>query len=294
MIEVRWHGRGGQGAVTSVELLAVSAIAAGKYAQGFPSFGPERRGAPVAAFTRIDDKKINVRSGIYEPDVVLVLDDYHTIDAPAIDLALSFLLDHMPPHLHLIVSTREDPQLPLARMRARGQLTELRAADLRFTPSEAAEFLNPVMGLSLSAADIAALEDRTEGWIAGLQLAAISMQGLDDAAGFVQSFTGSHRFVMDYLVDEVLLQQPEAIQHGIQRLCESRVEHAHHLVGDRRRVCQRAQDIEDGAYAQRAARPHRGRHRRLELGREQEADAHLVDALGHKLGRQNDLDAESL
>jgi LuxR family maltose regulon positive regulatory protein len=145
-------------------------------------------------------------------NIVLVLDDYHTIDAPAVDSALTFLLDHLPPQLHLVISTREDPQLPLARMRARGQLNELRAADLRFTPAEAAEFLNPVMGLQLSAADIAALEERTEGWIAGLQLAAISMQGLEDVEEFVQSFTGSHRFVMDYLVDEVLLQQPESIQ----------------------------------------------------------------------------------
>ena len=113
--------------------------------------------------------------------------------------------------MHLVIATREDPHLPLARLRARGQLTELRAADLRFTPAEAAEFLNQVMGLNLSAEDIAALETRTEGWIAGLQLAAlaatISMQGQQDAASFIQSFTGSHRFVLDYLVEEVL-QQP--------------------------------------------------------------------------------------
>ncbi len=101
--------------------------------------------------------------------------------------------------------------LPLARLRARGQLTELRAADLRFTPAEAAEFLNQVMGLNLSAEDIAALETRTEGWIAGLQLAALSMQGRSDAASFIQAFTGSHRFVLDYLVEEVLQRQPEGI-----------------------------------------------------------------------------------
>jgi LuxR family maltose regulon positive regulatory protein len=147
-----------------------------------------------------------------QDEVVLVLDDYHVIDAKPIDEALAFLIEHLPPPMHLVITTREDPQLPLARLRARGHLAELRAADLRFTASEAAEFLNPVMGLNLSAADVAALEDRTEGWIAGLQLAAISMQGHRDAAGFIQSFTGSHRFVMDYLVDEVLHQQPTYIQ----------------------------------------------------------------------------------
>ena len=108
---------------------------------------------------------------------VLVLDDYHVIDSKPVDNALTFLIEHLPPQMHLVIATREDPPLPLARLRARGQLTELRAADLRFTPSEAAEFLNQVMGLNLSAEDIAALETRTEGWIAGLQLAAISMQG---------------------------------------------------------------------------------------------------------------------
>jgi LuxR family transcriptional regulator, maltose regulon positive regulatory protein len=143
---------------------------------------------------------------------ILVLDDYHRIDSEAIDHALAFLLDHLPPRMHLVIATREDPPLPLARLRARGQLTELRAADLRFTPVEAAEFLNRVMGLSLSDGDVAALETRTEGWIAGLQLAALSMQGHQDTAGFIQSFTASHRFVLDYLVEEVLQQQPESIQ----------------------------------------------------------------------------------
>ena len=108
---------------------------------------------------------------------ILVLDDYHVIDSKPVDQALTFLLEHLPPQMHLVIATREDPPLPLARLRARGQLTELRAADLRFTPAEAAEFLNRVMGLNLSAEDIAALETRTEGWIAGLQLAALSMQG---------------------------------------------------------------------------------------------------------------------
>jgi hypothetical protein len=114
--------------------------------------------------------------------------------------------------MHLVIATREDPHLPLARLRARGQLTELRAADLRFTPAEAAEFLGQVMGLNLSAEDIAALEVRTEGWIAGLQLAAISMQGHKDTTNFIKSFTGSHHFVLDYLLEEVLEQQPESVQ----------------------------------------------------------------------------------
>ena len=144
-------------------------------------------------------------------DFILVLDDYHILDAKQIDNALTFLIEHMPPQMHLIIATREDPNLPLARLRARGQLTELRATDLRFTPAEAAEFLNR-MGLNLSAEDIAALEARTEGWIAGLQLAAISMQGHQDAASFIKSFTGSHHFVLDYLIEEVLHQQPESIQ----------------------------------------------------------------------------------
>ena len=143
---------------------------------------------------------------------VLVLDDYHVIDAKPVDNALTFLVEHLPPQMHLVIATREDPQLPLARLRARGQLTELRAADLRFTPAEAAEFLNQVMGLNLSAEDIAALEARTEGWIAGLQLAAISMRGQKDVAGFIKSFTGSHHFVLDYLVEEVLRQQSESVQ----------------------------------------------------------------------------------
>ena len=143
---------------------------------------------------------------------ILVLDDYHVIDAKPVDNALTFLLEHLPPQMHLVIATREDPHLPLARLRARGQLTELRAADLRFTPAEAAEFLNQVMGLNLSAEDIAALETRTEGWIAGLQLAALSMQGHRDAASFIKSFTGSHHFVLDYLVEEVLQQQSESVQ----------------------------------------------------------------------------------
>ncbi|MDQ3704952.1 MAG: LuxR C-terminal-related transcriptional regulator, partial [Chloroflexota bacterium] len=143
---------------------------------------------------------------------LLVLDDYHVIDAKAVDQALTFLVEHLPPQMHLVIATREDPQLPLARLRARDQLTELRVTDLRFTPSEAAGFLNQVMGLDLSTDDVDALETRTEGWIAGLQLAAISLKGHQAPTSFVKSFTGSHHFVMDYLVEEVLQQQPESVQ----------------------------------------------------------------------------------
>jgi LuxR family maltose regulon positive regulatory protein len=146
-------------------------------------------------------------------DFVLILDDYHVIDARPLDDALIFLLEHLPPRMHLVIATREDPPFPLASLRARGQMTELRAADLRFTASEAAEFLNPVMGLTLSAADIDALEARTEGWIAGLQLAALSMRGRQDIPGFIQAFTGDHRYIVDYLVEEVLQRQPAPIRN---------------------------------------------------------------------------------
>lgn len=145
-------------------------------------------------------------------NIILVLDDYHLIDSSPIDKSLTFLLENQPQNLHLMIATRDDPQLPLARLRARGQLSELRAADLRFTSSEAAKFLKNGMGLSLSAEDIDALESRTEGWIVGLQLAAISLQGLDDPSTHIKSFTGSHRFVLDYLIEEVLDQQPESVQ----------------------------------------------------------------------------------
>src|ERR1700730_16516087 len=143
---------------------------------------------------------------------VLVLDDYHVIDAKPVDLALTYLVEHLPPQMHLVIATREDPLLPLARLRARGELTELRAADLRFTPSEAAEFLNSVMGLNLSPGNIAALEDRTEGWMAGLQLAALSMRGREDIPEFIRAFTGDHRYILDYLVEEVLTRQPEPVR----------------------------------------------------------------------------------
>ena len=143
---------------------------------------------------------------------ILVLDDYHLLDARPIDQALAVLVEHLPPQLHLVITTREDPQLPLARLRARGQLTELRAADLRFTPAEVTAFLTDVMGLSLSAEELATLEARTEGWIAGLQLAALSLQGRQDAPAFIRAFAGDNRYIGDYLVEEVLQRQPERVR----------------------------------------------------------------------------------
>lgn len=148
----------------------------------------------------------------HDEPTVLVLDDYHLIDAAEVHRAVTFLLDHLPPHAGLAIATRADPPLPLPRLRARGELVELRAADLRFTPDEAAAFLTEVMGLHLSPDQTSALETRTEGWVAGLQLAGLALRGLDDAAGFVESFTGSHRFVLDYLVDEVLRRQEPQVR----------------------------------------------------------------------------------
>lgn len=143
---------------------------------------------------------------------ILVLDDYHVLGAGPIDQALAFLVEHLPPQLHLVVITREDPPLPLARLRARGHVTELRTADLRFTRPEAAAFLTEVMGLSLAGPDIDALEARTEGWVAGLQLAALSLQSHQSASDFIGAFAGDHRSVLEYLVDEVLNRQPDAIR----------------------------------------------------------------------------------
>jgi LuxR family maltose regulon positive regulatory protein len=140
--------------------------------------------------------------------LVLVLDDYHVITTPAIHEALTFLLDHLPPTLHLVIASREDPPLPLARLRVRGRANELRAADLRFTRDEAAAFLRDSMRLAVSADDVAALEARTEGWAAGLQLAALALHDRADQVGFIADFTGSNRFVVDYLAAEVLDRLP--------------------------------------------------------------------------------------
>jgi LuxR family maltose regulon positive regulatory protein len=150
--------------------------------------------------------------GTIAADIVLVLDDYHVIDARDVQDGMAFLLDHLPPGLHVVIASRADPALPLARWRARGELVEIRAAELRFTPHEAAAYLNEMMGLQLTTQDVAALEARTEGWIAALQLAALSMQGRDDVAGFIAGFAGDDRYVVDYLAEEVLQRQSDRVQ----------------------------------------------------------------------------------
>jgi LuxR family transcriptional regulator, maltose regulon positive regulatory protein len=142
-----------------------------------------------------------------DQDVVLVLDDYHLAENAELDTGLAFLIDHLPPRLHLVLGTRTDPALPLSRLRARGELLELRAAELRCTTEEAARFCSQTMGLELTPASVALLETRTEGWWAGLQLAALSLRDRPDPDRFLGAFAGSHRYVLDYLIEEVLHQQ---------------------------------------------------------------------------------------
>ena len=151
--------------------------------------------------------------------IILILDDFHLVESQAIHDTLSFFVENMPPQMHLVIASREDPFLPLSRLRARGQLNELRASALRFSISEATEFFNRVMGLDLTSVDILALETRTEGWIAGLQLAAIALQGQDDTSSRIKTFSGSHRLVLDYLIEEVLDRQPENIQEFLLNTC---------------------------------------------------------------------------
>ncbi|MBE9046376.1 helix-turn-helix transcriptional regulator [Pleurocapsales cyanobacterium LEGE 10410] len=145
-------------------------------------------------------------------DCAVILDDYHVIETQAIHDGIGFLLSHLPPQVHLIVASRADPPLSLARMRSHGELTELRVSDLQFTPEEAAAFLSQVMGLEISAGEVAALEQRTEGWIAGLQLAALSLQGREDIPDFVAAFSGDDRYIVDYLLEEVLERQPNSVR----------------------------------------------------------------------------------
>src|SRR5215471_6268177 len=177
-------------------------------------------GAPVGALLRgrhqppleaVATAVINELSGPGEGGVALVLDDYHLVQAPPVHDSITFLLDRLPPGLRLVLSSRADPPLPLARLRARGQLAEFRAADLRFTLAETAAFLREVTGLDLPAASVAALQDRTEGWAAGVQLAALALRGHADPAGFIATFAGSHRYVLDYLTEEVLASQPRQV-----------------------------------------------------------------------------------
>ena len=166
---------------------------------GFPS--------PVTGLTGL----LNDLAGV-DREVVLVIDDYHLIDAREVHEGVSFVIDNMPSNVHLVVAGRADPPLPLARLRARGELVELRAADLRFRTEEATEYLTGAMGLSLSAPEVSTLDDRTEGWIAALQLAALSMRGREDLADFVAGFAGDDRYVVDYLTEEVLHNQPAEVR----------------------------------------------------------------------------------
>jgi LuxR family maltose regulon positive regulatory protein len=169
------------------------------------------QGLQPTSFEAVVTTLVNELAGVAE-EVVLVLDDYHLIQAPAVHESVGFLLEHLPAQLRLVLASRADPPLPLARLRARGQLVELREHDLRFTPWEAAELLHAAVGPELPEAAVAALTDRTEGWAAGLQLAALSLQGRGDIAAFVEGFSGSHRYVLDYLTAEVLDRQPEQLR----------------------------------------------------------------------------------
>jgi LuxR family transcriptional regulator, maltose regulon positive regulatory protein len=182
------------------------------------------QGLQPASFEAVVTTLVNELAGVAE-EVVLVLDDYHLIQAPQVHHSLEFLLEHQPTSLRLVLASRADPPLPLARLRARGQLAELRQRDLRFTPQEATELLRTAVGPDLPQAAIVALGERTEGWVAGLQLAALSLQGRTDMTGFVAGFSGSHRYVLDYLAEEVLDRQPEPLREFLletsilERLC---------------------------------------------------------------------------
>jgi LuxR family maltose regulon positive regulatory protein len=181
-----------------------------------PASGTSSQGVVTALINRLQ---------AHSDEFALVLDDYHVIEEPVIHDSLGFLLSHPPLRLHLVIASRSDPPLPVARLRASGQLAELRAADLRFTPEEAAAFLREVWKLDLPVQTIAALEGRTEGWVVGLQLAALSLQGRPDPDAFLDAFTGTHRYVLDYLTEEVLERQPDAVRSFLlqtsilERLC---------------------------------------------------------------------------
>src|SRR5215218_274800 len=169
------------------------------------------QGQQSASFQAVAATLVNELAGVADA-VMLVLDDYHLIQAQSVHESLGFLLEHLPASLRLVVASRADPPLPLARLRARGQLAELRQRDLRFTPKEAAELLRTAVGSELPEAAVAALGDRTEGWVAGLQLAALSLRDRGDVTAFVEGFSGSHRYVLDYLAEEVLDRQPKQLR----------------------------------------------------------------------------------
>jgi LuxR family maltose regulon positive regulatory protein len=153
----------------------------------------------------------------FPKDFVLSLDDVHFLSESEIFQGIDFFLEHMPPQMHLVLLTRADPPLPISRLRERGHFVEIRARDLSFTHDEAIAFLNDVMKLDLSHSDISALEARTEGWIGGLQLAALSLQGRQDVDSFITAFTGSHHYIIDYLAEEVLNRQPNYLREFLLR-----------------------------------------------------------------------------
>jgi LuxR family maltose regulon positive regulatory protein len=176
-------------------------------------------GSGSLALTEADQTRIEVILGgllneldALPNDVVLVLDDYHAIEDRQVHQAMAFFLDRLPPNVHVVIASRADPPFPIARLRARGDLVEIRAADLRFTPDEVAAYFNDVMARDLAVGDLAMLTRRTEGWIAALQLAALSMHGRDNVAEFIQGFAGDDRYIVDYLVEEVLQRQPEHVR----------------------------------------------------------------------------------
>jgi LuxR family maltose regulon positive regulatory protein len=178
------------------------------------SYSPQAPPIEVLLGTLLNEITTYSHNGSTSPatDFAVVLDDYHFIDSQPIHDAVTFLVDHLPPPMHMVIAGRADPPLSLSRLRGRGELTELRASDLSFTPDEASAFLSQSMGLDLAAGDMEALETRTEGWVAGLQLAALSMQGRKDVSGFIEAFAGDDRYIVDYLIEEVLLRQPEDVR----------------------------------------------------------------------------------
>ncbi len=178
-----------------------------------PSIGPtaaEHLGSSPVPMDRLLSTLLNALAETQD-EIWLILDDYHLVDDHDVGEAMTFFLEHLPAHVHIVLSTRADPDLPLARWRVRGELVEIRAADLRFTPEEAAAYL-AATGLDLAAEDVAVLEERTEGWIAALQLAALSLQGRSDVSSFITGFAGDDRYIVDYLVEEVLAHQPEPVR----------------------------------------------------------------------------------
>ncbi|CAG0927703.1 HTH-type transcriptional regulator MalT [Thermoflexales bacterium] len=182
---------------------------------GAPNVGASalvaQQSSPTPNITTVVTLLINDLATVSQAQL-LILDDYHVIEQRAIHTSFNFLLEHLPANLRLILATRTDPPLPLARWRTRNQLTELGQADLRFTPLESAEFLNQLMNLQLTADDIATLEQHTEGWIAGLQLAALSLSERTDRAAFIRSLSGTHAYIADYFIEEILNHQAEAVQ----------------------------------------------------------------------------------